>query len=120
MKLIHRVLNSWRNMINLSLINDMSIKINMFCGIVNYPNHGNTSKEIFQKIGRTLTQSKINKRAVSIYDNKITSKIKNDYKILKNIHDALENNELRLVYHPKIDIAKKRIVGAEALLRLGQ
>ncbi|SHJ34454.1 EAL domain, c-di-GMP-specific phosphodiesterase class I (or its enzymatically inactive variant) [Dethiosulfatibacter aminovorans DSM 17477] len=98
-------------------INNRSIKINMFCGIVNYPNHGKTSKEIFQKMGRTLTQSKIDHRTVSIYDSKITSKIKNDYCILNNIREAVEKNELRLVYHPKIDIVKNRIVGAEALLR---
>lgn len=98
-------------------INDSSMKVNMLCGIVNYPNHGSTSDEIFQNMGRTLTQSRIDHRTISIYDNGITEKLKNDYDIMNCIHDAIENNELRIEYHPKIDITENRIVGAEALLR---
>ncbi|MEA1937588.1 MAG: EAL domain-containing response regulator [Pseudomonadota bacterium] len=35
----------------------------------------------------------------------------------EDIEDAIKNNELKVFYQPKIDIAENRIVGAEALIR---
>lgn len=37
--------------------------------------------------------------------------------IMKNFHEALENEEFRIYYQPKVDSKKKLLVGAEGLVR---
>ena len=37
--------------------------------------------------------------------------------IMKNFHEALENEEFMVYYQPKVDSKKKRLVGAEGLVR---
>jgi EAL domain-containing protein (putative c-di-GMP-specific phosphodiesterase class I)/GGDEF domain-containing protein len=98
-------------------LDNTTLMFNLHCGIVNYPNHGKTSHDIFNKMGRTLLKSRSNRRNISVYDSEIDARVKNDYKILNSIYKAIENEELRLVYHPKIDIVRNEVAGVEALLR---
>lgn len=99
------------------LLNKMPIKIDVSCGIVTYPHHGKSAEEIFKKMGSALEQCKTDAKNIVFYDSKIDEEIKNDYKILRYIHDAIENKELEIKYHPKICISQNKVVGAEALLR---
>lgn len=60
--------------------------------------------------------AQLNNILFSIYDEKTMQK-REDYELLASFSSALENNQLFLVFQPKVDIKTLKTVGAEALLR---
>jgi EAL domain-containing protein (putative c-di-GMP-specific phosphodiesterase class I) len=47
----------------------------------------------------------------------MTIKAENIGILKENLHKALENNDFILHYQPKIDVASKKVIGVEALIR---
>jgi len=52
-----------------------------------------------------------------VYDDSIHARAKRRLNIANGLHTAITNNELALWYQPIVEMASKRIVGAEALIR---
>lgn len=51
------------------------------------------------------------------YDDQLEQRLQRKIGLRNALRSALEQNELHLMYQPKVDIRRKRITGAEALLR---
>ncbi|WP_456453192.1 EAL domain-containing protein [Hydrogenimonas sp.] len=57
------------------------------------------------------------KNNVRIFDAKLEQSTLNKTELMQDLHNAIEKNQLTLLYQPQIEIASGRCVGAEALLR---
>jgi len=57
------------------------------------------------------------KNSVRIFDSKLEKSTVNKTELLQDLHNAIEKNQLTLLYQPQIEIATGKCVGAEALLR---
>ncbi|MEC4984809.1 MAG: EAL domain-containing protein [Oscillatoria sp. PMC 1068.18] len=51
------------------------------------------------------------------YSAEINEKMRRRFQLERDLHLALESNELELFYQPQIDVFTRKIIGAEALLR---
>ena len=99
-------------------IDGVSINIKMNCGIVAYPSSGRSGDILFKNMGMALSLCDDNSGTISLYDEKAANKICEYYKTKTKIVNAINNDELRLEYQPKYNIANNEIIGAEALLRV--
>jgi len=57
------------------------------------------------------------KNSVRIFDATLEKSTLNKTELMQDLHNAIEKNQLTLLYQPQIEIATGRCVGAEALLR---
>jgi diguanylate cyclase (GGDEF)-like protein len=87
-------------------------------GIAIFPNDGNDISTLVKNADTALYYAKSQSRGeFQFYRSEFGSKIVRKASLEKQLRGAIEANELALHYQPKIDINKKEIGGAEALLR---
>ncbi len=99
-------------------LNDSSIYINISIGIAIYPEHGRNINELLRCADIAMYKAKENGgNCYIIYQNEMNKAITERMIIHKNLHDALDNNELELYYQPQYDIKQQKYTGIEALLR---
>lgn len=89
----------------------------LICGIVNFPIHGKDYKTIIQKLGITINQAQVSCQDIAVYDENFAQKNIENYNLLVSFYEALKEDQLKLVYQPKIDLKSNRVMGVEALLR---
>lgn len=58
-----------------------------------------------------------NRNHIVFYDGELSRQIKERRQIESHMMEALENNEFKVFYQPKVGIADGRVIGAEALVR---
>lgn len=110
---IMRVLNKpW------TLPNNIEVHIGASIGISIYPDHGETTQDLLQHADAALYQAKHDGRGRFRYFTQgMTYAARERLDMEARLHRAIENDELRVVFQPQIDIATGHIVGAEALVR---
>lgn len=87
-------------------------------GVALFPGHGETSDDLLKNADAAMYLSKENgKNGFTLYNTEINSYMKRKMEIESHLKRAIENNQLSLVYQPKVDLRTKHIGGAEALLR---
>jgi diguanylate cyclase (GGDEF)-like protein len=64
-----------------------------------------------------LEQARREKRAMSVYEASLNPSARDQLSLLGELRHAVENDELRLFFQPKIDMASNRVAGVEVLLR---
>lgn len=96
---------------NLELMIDISLGITMF------PIDGNQPELLLDNAKAALDEAKLNGNKQLFYKPEMRSKRFNKLLLENDLQKAIENNELMLVYQPKIDLSNGKIYGFEALLR---
>lgn len=87
-------------------------------GIVQFPKDGSDLSSLFKAADITLYKAKENgKNQVAFYNKGLSKQAEYQFKLEENLKQAIGNNDLSLVYQPKINIRNKKIIGVEALLR---
>ncbi|NMV36343.1 sensor domain-containing protein [Ralstonia insidiosa] len=87
-------------------------------GVALYPHDGISGSDLLRSADAAMYRAKQNGRnRAQFYTAELNARLQRRYLLENALRDALENNELQLVYQPKYDLASHRIVGAEALLR---
>ena len=87
-------------------------------GIAVFPGDGANAEMLLNNAESAMYQAKENGRNRSeFYRDELNSATLHRLDLESQLHRALERNELRLYYQPKVDIATDRIKAAEALLR---
>ena len=87
-------------------------------GIAHYPDDGVDLQTIIKAADTALYSAKdLGKNRYAFYKKELTDKAEYRFKIEQYLREAIENQQLSLVYQPKIDIHSGRIIGVEALSR---
>jgi len=86
-------------------------------GISLFPDHAQDAAGLFKCADIALYKAKEIRDSYSIYQDEISSELVHLHRLSHDLHSALEKDQLRLLYQPKVDLATGRVVGAEALIR---
>ncbi len=94
------------------------ITISPSIGIAVYPDHGQSVDELLKNADAAMYQAKRRGRNISqVYSAELASGSIQRTKIEAALRRALDRDEFRLVFQPKVDLESRRVVGVETLLR---
>jgi len=100
------------------LIDDVNINPAVSMGVAFFPDDGKTEEQLLKCADMALHRTKDMRRgAYSLYDSELDKSALARYDLEIALSKAVEKDELRLFYQPKIDLASGKIIGFEALIR---
>lgn len=94
--------------------------INPACsiGIAYYPDDGDNLSAFLKAADTSLYTAKENgKNQYAFYKAELTHKVEYRFQVEQNLREAIEKQQLSLVYQPQIKISTGEIIGVEALIR---
>jgi len=109
-----RILESTGNPFRLEQVN---IDANMSIGIAMYPEHGEEGHLLIRRAEVAMYEAKQKNIGHAVYTPDNDPYNLRRLTLLGDLSEAVSREELSLLYQPKVDIASRRIIGAEALLR---
>ena len=87
-------------------------------GIAQYPNDGNSLKNLLKAADTALYSAKdLGRNRYAFYQRDLTLKAEHRFKVEQLLREAIEKQTLSLVYQPQIDINSGDIIGVEVLCR---
>ncbi|MGB5628762.1 MAG: EAL domain-containing protein, partial [Woeseiaceae bacterium] len=89
-------------------------------GVAIYPNDANDVDSLLQRADNAMRDAQSRGGGFKYYCAEIDAAAARKLKIEHMLHEALERNELSLVYQPITDVGRGRVIAAEALLRWRQ
>ena len=99
-------------------IDGKELFISASVGIANFPSDGENAEAILRNADSALRESKRSGAGSVRFFSSSFNKLSEDRLALESqLHRAIERNEFRLFYQPKVDMRSLQIVGAEALIR---
>ncbi|MGB0360476.1 MAG: putative bifunctional diguanylate cyclase/phosphodiesterase, partial [Endozoicomonas sp.] len=99
-------------------VDDEFFTISATAGITLYPNDGDNVDKLLQQAEFAMIMAKSrNRNRYQFYIATIDSEIRQHKRLAMDLHQALENKELSLVYQPQFSCQNSELVGVEALLR---
>ncbi len=99
-------------------LKDKTVYVGVSIGISVYPDDGEEMEDLIKNADMAMYQAKESGKNNFKYFTEDMNK--ESYKrlvITNDLRDAIENNELYILYQPKVDLKNHRIEGAEALVR---
>ncbi|MDN4100371.1 diguanylate cyclase [Bacillus cereus] len=100
------------------VINQHSFYLSLSIGIALYPFGGTSATTLLQHADIAMYSAKEKgNNAVCIYDETLSQKITRRLRLEQDLPNAIENNELFLLYQPQVDSKAGKVIGAEALIR---
>jgi diguanylate cyclase (GGDEF)-like protein len=93
-------------------------RLGISVGIALPPGHGRTVSELLRNADLALYQAKSLGRCRSVvFEPSMASNQRDFYLLERDLGDAVERNQLSLVFQPKVDLIGSKVVGLEALVR---
>lgn len=87
-------------------------------GIANYPDHGEDLPSLIKAADTSLYAAKDNgKNQYAFYTPELTDKAEYNFQVEQYLREAIEKQQLTLVYQPQINESTGEIIGVEALSR---
>jgi len=87
-------------------------------GIAHFPDHAQDASTIMKVTDTALYFAKEEgKNQYAFYQEELTKKAEYHFRMEHNLREAIENEELHLVYQPQVHITSNKIIGFEALAR---
>jgi diguanylate cyclase (GGDEF)-like protein len=87
-------------------------------GISLYPDDSDSATELIKNADAAMYRAKATGRdSFQLYEPEMNARSLEHLALETSLHRALERGELRVHYQPVVDPARRRVVGAEALLR---
>jgi len=100
------------------VINGKAIHSSCSIGVAMYPDDGDASEQLISKADIVLYKSKSQQKGNYLFFNdSINTQVQRDLLLESELHLAVTNNELDVLYQPQIDAATGQIYGVEALVR---
>ncbi|MBT4077705.1 MAG: EAL domain-containing protein [Gammaproteobacteria bacterium] len=99
-------------------VGNQSILPRMSIGIAIYPQDGEDADTLLRSADAAMSSAKQNgKHSFAFYDAQMTADAAERLELESDLRKALENNEFKLVYQPKVSVIDERVAGVEALIR---
>ncbi len=87
-------------------------------GVATYPDDGSDPSIVLKNADIALNRAKEEGRdRISEYSEDFDRAVQQRFQLLRDLRDALDNEELTVFYQPQFDLRKGTIIGAEALIR---
>ena len=100
------------------LMDDYELYITTSVGISIYPTDGDDAQSLLKNADSALHYAKdLGKNTYQIFTSTMNVHTYKLFSLYRDIHKAIEQNELELYYQPKVNTMTGQIVGAEALIR---
>jgi diguanylate cyclase (GGDEF)-like protein len=99
------------------VIDDLSLEIDASVGVAVYPDHGHTGGALLQCADVALHHAKERHDGVVTYRREFDVHTPARLALFGQLRRAIEDGQLVLHYQPKVDVARGRVVGVEALVR---
>jgi diguanylate cyclase (GGDEF)-like protein len=99
------------------VIDGSSIRCATRIGTALFPTHATTAERLLKEAEQALDVAKQTDQLFGISENRYQDSEEELWDIEKEIDNAIDNDELKVFFQPKIDIASGIPVGAEALVR---
>jgi diguanylate cyclase (GGDEF)-like protein len=99
-------------------IKGQQFRLGISVGIAIPPGHGRTVSELLRHADLALYQAKSRGRSRSVVFELAMAASQRDYYLLeRDLDEAVDRNQLSLVFQPKVDLITRKVVGLEALVR---
>ena len=99
-------------------IENQDAQISATVGLVKLGEYEGNSTDALKDTNIALKRAKKQQRGNFIYfTNNMGTEIRERVKLMRALNNALEKNQLFVVYQPQVDIGSGKVVGAEALIR---
>lgn len=99
------------------LIDEVPIRIEAAFGFALYPEHGTDAATLFRRADIAMHVSKESGIPSTVFNPALDKHNPQRLALMGELRHAIEQDQLRLFYQPKIDMNTRRIMGAEALVR---
>lgn len=99
-------------------INYHEVPLSASIGIAMYPDNGGDDIQLLKNADAAMFRAKeCGKNNFRFYDKSMNELALRKLRLERDLQSAISNNELFLLYQPKIHVPTQRIVGAESLIR---
>ena len=99
-------------------VDGLQLRVSISVGIAIPPQHGRTVGELLRRADQALFHAKALGRSRSVvFEATMESDQLAFYLLERDLLEAIEQKQLSLVYQPKVDLLRQRVVGLEALVR---
>ena len=98
-------------------LNGRKYSVGASIGISVYPNDANDANTLLRQADLAMYQAKNRQSGFEYFSEDMNAFAHEQLQIENGLRQALENNELLLMYQPKLDLKTKKVVGLEALVR---
>jgi diguanylate cyclase (GGDEF)-like protein/PAS domain S-box-containing protein len=113
-----RVLNNIMRSLNLAFTTDtFSLMLECSIGIAVFPEHATSANELMQHADVALKRAKKFGSGIELYRPELDPSSVRNLILSSHLRNAVERNELRLYYQPKVEGKSGYVIEAEALLR---
>jgi diguanylate cyclase (GGDEF)-like protein len=115
-------LHAWGTSLLLALAEPVTVEaqpidISATVGLVVSGADGTSANELMRCADLALDGARHEKRALAIYEEALKPAARDQLSLLGELRRAVEHDELRLYFQPKIELRTARVSGAEVLLR---
>jgi len=86
-------------------------------GIAHFPEHGSDAQTLVRNADIAMYVAKRNRAGFAVYDSRYDTSQQEHLSLLGELRRAVERNELRLHYQPKVSLHSSNVSAVEALLR---
>ncbi len=115
---LEQLLNALETPVN---ILQEEFKVRVSVGVANAPYDGHDSRTLMKNADIALSRAKDDGHdTVRYYSDDLDMAVHQRFRLLGDLREALQNDQLQLYFHPQFDLGTDAIVGAEALLRWQQ
>lgn len=99
-------------------IRGQQFRLGISVGIAIPPGHGRTVSELLRHADLALYQAKSLGRSRSVvFELAMAANQRDHYLLERDLDEAVERNQLSLVFQPKVDLISRKVIGLEALVR---
>jgi diguanylate cyclase (GGDEF)-like protein/PAS domain S-box-containing protein len=98
-------------------VNGHAIELSARAGVALYPDDARSADALLANAAAALRDAKETGKTISFYTRHLSERFAERLALQTSLRRALEYNEYELHYQPKVDLAQRRVLGLEALLR---